>query len=1164
MKKRKTHDLIIRAMKFTMGQIVIALIFICSLYANDGAGQGVLDRTITINADNIEISKVIVLIKSQIDVKFVYSSKAIKATRKISVKAQDKKLGDFINDFFKPLGISYTVVNNKILLYNTSNNIAYSDSILNDIELLVNTIQSRIISGVVLDEKGTPLTGATVQLKSNKKIATRTDESGKFNLNILDESSVVLQISFVGFKTLEVTVRNEEPITVKLMLAEKEGEEVIVVGYGTQRKRDVTGSISRVSESSIKLTPVNSADQALQGRVAGVQVMQTSGAPGGAVQVRVRGVNSTAGGGANQPLYVVDGVPLFFNEGLNSLSVGNEGQSGGAGSNGASPLNTISPNDIESIEVLKDASATAIYGARAANGVVLITTKSGRVGKPQVSLNVTYGVQSIRKKIPMLNGKERTALLFEHRRNRGSAGNEVFDIWAVNPFLLPKGTDWQDEVFRSAPIANYNLAVNGGNERITYAISGDYMDQQGIVINTLAKRVGLRVNMDVRATDKLKFGTRTNISSQWDNSVVTDEFFQSELMNVLMNTPISPVRDANGNYTGRPNSVINEGMFIAGGANVVANLMERERTALRNRVITNIYGEYSILPSLKFKSSFGVDYLLTNLRNVNPYWVRGIDINQPVSVSQSRNLTFNWIAEQTLSFTKKFGEHAIDAVAGFSAQNINIQSMFASANGSLNNNLNQLSNNPTFSSIAGGESDQGLVSQFIRSNYSFKGKYLLTATVRRDGSSRFGGNNKYGIFPSASIGWRLSKEKFLENNKVINDLKIRASYGSTGNQEIGNFLFEPLMSGNTAVWGNSYVPGLVPARFPNPDIRWERNNQFDVGFDLSLWNSRVNITVDYYNKLTDGLLAPAPMSVISGVGNSFTTNIGKIRNSGFEFAINTDIIRGKDFTWNFDFNISTNKNEVVSLGDQPFINGQSIWRTGSFINRTQVGQPIGAFYLVQTAGQYLTWQEAATAPVYRIQSQPWFGPGDFIPVDQDKDGDIDDNDRVWSGSPFPDFFGGLTTSLQYKNWNLTVFAPFQHGNLIWNQPFLNATTFERNVWRSVYDNRWTPSNPTQTTSIPIPRNNNPIMAIPFYLQDGSFLRIRTISLSYDAPVSKIKFVKFSKIRLFVQANNFFVFTKYQGWDPEVNSFGSNVTTNGIDIGAYPQAKSVVFGLNLNF
>jgi TonB-linked SusC/RagA family outer membrane protein len=1020
--------------------------------------------------------------------------------------------------------------------------------------------QERSVKGKVTGDGGTPLVGASVLIKGTD-IGTTTNTAGDFSIKAPGRDAVLV-ISFIGYLPQEVPVGNSLSFSVQLRVDEsRRGEEIVVVGYGTQRRRDLTGAVSKISGETIRSTLVNSPDQAIQGRVAGVQVVQTSGAPGGAVQVRIRGVNSTAGGGANQPLYVVDGVPLLYVEGINSLSLGNEGSSGGSASNAASPLSTINPNDIESIEILKDASAAAIYGARAANGVVLLTTKSGRVGKPQVSLNVSYGIQTLRKKIPVLNAREYALSRQDHRRNRGSAGNEVYDIWTANPFLLPKGTDWQDELFVDAPIANYNVGVSGGSDRVTYSVSSDYMDQQGIVLNTFSRRTGIRVNMDVKATEKLKFGTRTNLSKQWENGIGTDEFFQSDLNSLTVNSPVGRVYDASGNFTGRPNAIIN-GTFW--GSNPVANVTERIRNADRNRIISNIYGEYSILSNLRFRSSLGVDYLFSDLRQVEPYWVRGVDINSPVRVSESRNSTYNWIAEQTLSYDKRFGEHQLNAVGGFSAQNIRIKTMFAAANGSVSNALNQLGNNPTFSSIAGGISDQGLVSQFLRANYSFKGRYLFTGTVRRDGSSRFGANYQYGYFPSASVAWRISEEAFLRDNKAISDLKLRASYGSTGNQEIGNFLYAALMGGTTAVFGNNYTPGLVPSRFQNEDIKWERNNQMDIGMDLSLFNNRLRLTMDYYDKRTNGLLAPAPMSVISGVGNSFITNIGEIRNSGFEFALNSDIIQGKSLTWNVDFNISTNRNEVVSLGSQPFINGVSIWRIGSYINRTEVGHPIGAFSLIQTNGQYLTWEEAATAPIYRIQSQPWFGPGDPRPVDQNKDGIIDDNDRVWSGSPFPDFYGGFTSTVNYRNWSFMVFAPFQSGNKIWNQPFLNATTFEGNVWRSVYENRWQPANPGVTTSIPIPRNNNPIMASPLYLQDGSFFRIRTISLGYQVPVASLKFMKLSNLRVFAQANNFFVFTNYQGWDPEVNSFGSNVTTNGVDIGAYPQAKSVVFGVNVGF
>ncbi|MCF1713714.1 TonB-dependent receptor [Flavihumibacter sp. RY-1] len=1142
--------------------MALTILFVGGLYAKEANSQGLLDKKFTVKASKIQIEDLLRSVSRQTTIKFSYSSSAIKSNRLVSYTAIEKKVGEFLNEFLSGYGIGYKIVNEQVILFplkEISINL-FNSAISPDAFGGVETIK-RIITGRVINDKGEPVSGATVTVKG-ESISVATDGNGNFSINAGSES-VVLLITSVGYKLYELSVpSNNSVVSVVLKADVRDLQDVLVVGYGTQRKRDVTGSVSRIGGEAIRSTPVNSPDQAIQGRVAGVQVMQTSGAPGGAVQVRVRGVNSTAGGGANQPLYVVDGVPLLFVEGINSLSVGNEGSSGGAASNGASPLNTISPNDIESIEVLKDASATAIYGSRAANGVVLITTKSGKSGKPQVGLNVSYGIQSLREKIPVLNARERAAILYEHRRNRGSAGNEVFDVWSVNPYLYPKGTDWQDEVFRNAPIANYNLSVTGGSDKITYSIGGDYMDQQGIVLNTYSKRAGMRVNLDVKATERLKFGTRTNLSYQWENGVATDEFFQGELNYLTVNSPLLPVYDAQGNFAGRPNNVINAGFF--GNSNIVANLKERTRRADRYRIISNLFGEYNFGGGLKFRTSLGVDYLFTQLRQVDPYWVRGVDINSPLRVLESSPKTFNWITEQTLTYDKRLGDHTINAVAGFSVQNIRVKTFAAAANGSVSNSLDQLSNNPTFSMISGGQSDQGLVSQFVRTNYAYKGKYLFTGTIRRDGSSRFGANNQYGIFPSFSLGWRLSQENFLMDSKVISDLKLRASYGSTGNQEIGNFLYAALMGGTTAVFGNSYTPGLAPTRFQNEDIQWERNNQFDIGLDLSLYNGRVNITMDYYDKRTKGLLASAPMSVISGVGNSLITNIGEIRNSGFEFALNTNIIEKKNFTWNLDFNIATNKNEVISLGSQPFINGVSVWRINSFINRTEVGQPIGAFYLVQTAGQYQTWQEAATAPTYRISNQPWFGPGDFIPVDQNKDGVIDDQDRVWSGSPFPDYFGGITNTFTYRNWSMAIFAPFQVGNKIWNQPFLNATTFEGNVWREVYDNRWQPSNPGVETSVPIPRNNNPIMAIPFYLQDGSFLRIRTISLGYELPVGRIKFVKLSRMKLYAQANNFFVFTKYKGWDPEVNSFGSNVTTNGLDVGAYPQARSVIFGANIAF
>ena len=1017
------------------------------------------------------------------------------------------------------------------------------------------------VRGRVTDAtSGEGLSGVSILLKGTTR-GTTTDATGAYQLAVSDQEAVLV-FSYVGYERQEIRVGNRTQLNISLKATDQNLNEVLVVGYGTQKKRDITGAVASVSAQQIRAVPVIGADQALQGRVSGVQVQQTSGAPGGAVQVRVRGVNSTAGGGANQPLYVVDGIPLTWNEGANSLSVGNEGSTGGAASNGASPLSSINPNDIESMEVLKDASATAIYGSRAANGVVLITTKAGKAGKTQINFDAYYGVQTLRRKIPVTNARERLSYVFEHRRNAGTRGNDVFDIWAVNPYLWDTNTDWQDAVFREAPMQNYSLSFNGGTEKVQFAASADYFNQQGIVLNTFSKRYSSRINLDLKATDWLRFGTRTALSYQRGNGLDTDEFFQSQLNYLTNFSPVGPIYDANGQFTGRPNTIINENLWVNGGSNQVANLLQRKRQSDRYRIISNFYGEVDLVKGLKFKSLLGVDYLFNELTSFNPVWQRGVDVNTTQNIFVSQPKTLNWLADQLLTYDRALGAHTINAIAGFSAQQFTQTSFGASAQGSPSPTLDQVSNMPTPTGAFGSSVPSALVSQFVRANYAFRDKYLLTATVRRDGSSRFGANYKYGIFPSASVGWRVSEEAFLKRVQAISELKLRVSYGSTGNQNIGDFLYSALMGGANAVWGNSVVTGVAPTRFENADIQWERNNQFDAGFDLSLFNGRLNVTADYYDKLTTGLLGPAPLSVISGVGNSYTTNIGQVRNRGVEFAVNSTLIDRGGFRWNVDFNIATNQNRVVSLGTQPFLNGASVWRVNGFINRTQVGQPIGGFFVVLEHGQYQTWSEAAEAPAIRIGTQPYYAPGDFKPVDQNGDRIIDDQDRVWYGSPFPKFFGGFANTISYKGLSVSVVANFQQGNLLWNQPRLQGSVFEGNVWRDSYENRWKPWDP-QPTTVPIARANNPLLPSNRFLDDASFLRLRTITLAYELPRSLTERLKLARVRVYGQANNWFTFTRYTGWDPEVNSFGSNVTTNGIDVGGYPIAKSLTFGLNLS-
>ncbi len=1155
-----------RIMRITFTQISLIIMLTGIAYAGDGYSQDMLNTNITLRLQEVPLREALRAMEEKTGLKFSYSQEFVQLDQKVSVNAKNDRLSRVLEKMLKPLQIQYELLGTQVLLKKAivrkpdSNTSASGVPAEGDTENTASATALTITGRVTSTDNSGGIPGVNVLLKGTSN-GTITGTDGSYSLTVPDGDGTLV-FSFIGYVTEEVPVGNRSVIDVTLVADIKTLNEVIVVGYGTQKKRDVTGAVASVSAAEIRQVPVLTPDQALQGRVSGVQVQQTSGAPGGAVQVRIRGVNSTGGSGANQPLYVVDGVPLVWNEGANSIGLGNEGSTGGASSNGSSPLAGINPNDIESIEVLKDASATAIYGARAANGVVLITTRSGKAGRTQLNFDAYYGVQSLRKKIPMTNARERMGLIFEHRRNAGTRGNDVFDIWAVNPYLYNyDGTDWQDELFRQAAMQNYSLSATGGTDKITFSTSADFMDQQGIVINTDARRYSGRANLDIKATDRLRFGTRTALSYTTDNRADTDEFFQSQLL--YPQSPLSPVRDANGNFTGRPNNVANGNLLHEGGGNTVANIMERERRSDRYRMISSLYAELDIAKGLSFKSMFGADLLFNDLRSRNPIWSRSIDINnnQQLTVSQPR--TFNWLAEQLLFYKRNFGVHNFDAVAGFSAQQFIEHFLFVSSQGSPSNALDQLGNMPSFvGTPSGGRTDNALVSQFVRLNYGLLDRYLFTATLRRDGSSRFGSNYKYGLFPSVSVGWRISEEPFIKDIVELPELKLRVSYGTTGNQNIGNFLYLPLMGGANTVWGNNVVNGTAPNRFENRDIQWERNKQFDAGIDLALFNGRLTLTADYYDKRTEGLLGAAPLSVISGVGNSFITNLGSISNRGFEFATNAVIIDRNSLRWSANFNIATNQNRVESLG-VPFINGANINRIGTNINRTEVGHPIGGFWVIQEQGQYQTWEEAGTAPRMAIgENRPYFAPGDLKPVDQNGDGIIDDQDRVWAGSPFPDFFGGFGTTLSFKGVSLDVIGNFQYGNLLWNQPRLQSETFEQNVWREHYNNRWLPSRPGVVTSIHAPRANHPLPVSDRYLEDASFLRIRTITLGYDLPTGLISKAKMSRARVYVQANNFLTFTKYTGWDPEVNSFGSNVTTNGVDIGAYPVPKTVMVGINL--
>lgn len=1163
----KLRNRLIRMTRWALCGFALQWLFAGLLLARESNAQeeSIYDIRVKASFQEKKLSQVLSILEKKTGFNFTYHNANVDLDRVITIEAnQFNNLGDLLAEISRQTGVQFSRINKNIHLSKLPE--AESPVVEAKEETEAPTVLIQITGTVTSVEDGQPLVGVSVLVKGTS-VGTTTDINGKYAINANEGD--VLQFRYVGYQLQEITVGAQTVIDVVLQPSVSQLNEVVVVGYGTQARRDVTGSISRVTSEQIRQFPVTSADQALQGRTAGVQVFQTNGAPGGAVQVRVRGVNSTAGGGANQPLYVIDGIPLAnYNENLFALNFGIEGSTGAPQSNAQSPLNTISPADIESIEVLKDASATAIYGARAANGVVLITTKTGK-GATRIELNTLYGIQSLRREIPMINSRERMLSIADHRRNNGTFGADDIDVFAANPFLYDDGTNWQREVFRQAPMSNTNLSISGAANKVSYMVSADYMAQDGIILNTYSNRASFRTNLDLTATNWLKVGTRTALSYQTDNMPKADATF-SGLGLILTLPPTMTVRDANGNFQGRVNNLVRGNIFGAAGFanlptfNYVAELIEEERRANRYRAISNVFAEISLLPNLSFRSVFGIDYMFGELRNFSPLWQRGVDRNPAMSVLESYPRTFGWVADQFLTYDKKFGVHSLNVVAGVSAQKNTERFITVVATGSASNALNLIGNQSSYTNLpSGGAVVASIASQFIRANYSYKDRYLFTGTVRRDGSSRFGPNYKYGFFPSASAGWRISEENFMKDITFIDDLKLRASYGVTGNQNIGDFLYVGLASANRAVFGDALVTGVAPTRFDNFDIQWEKNKQLDIGFELSVLKGRLNFVVDYYRKRTDGLLAPFPISAISGVGTSVIRNIGIIDNRGIEFSTNAILVDKNDFRWSFDFNISTLHNEVVSLGVLPWINGVNIGRISNWMNRTQPGYPIGAFFALQIDGMYTSWEEAARAATYRAGvNVPYFVPGDFRLVDKNGDGIIDDNDRSFVGSPFPDYFGGMSTNLSYKNFTLNVQAAYQYGNLILNYPRLLGAQGESHMLREEYENRYRVREPNVQTSTAILRVGKPITPSTEFLEDGSFFRIRSISLSYDFPSNILKHLRISRLRMYAQANNFFVFTRYKGWDPEVSSFGSTVTTNGIDLGAYPQAKAVVLGLNL--
>ncbi len=980
------------------------------------------------------------------------------------------------------------------------------------------------VRGKVLDEAGAAMAGVSVVVRGTNN-GTVTDTDGSFTLPDVP-TDATLEFSFIGYETISIPVNGNNPINITLQIDDETLEEVVVVGYGTQRKSDVTGSLSSVSSREIKSVPATGVGQALQGRAAGVQVTTSSNAPGGGVSIRIRGGNSINAG--NEPLYVIDGFPVYNENGSN-----------------------LNPNEIESIEILKDASATAIYGSRGANGVVMITTKRGKAGQNRIDFESYYGMQEVQNTIPMLNATEYAQLVNDAQTNAGRAA--IFTPEQVAGF--GEGTNWQNEIFQNAPIQNYQLTFSGGSDKTRYAISGNFFQQEGVIMESEYSRASVRVNLDQKISNRFNISTNLNFIRAVNNAVPTDAdggTGGTVVYGALNFSPTQPVYNADGTLT-----VFNTPGRIQIGS-PVAQAIGTDNRIMGSRLIGNFFADYNILQGLTLRVSVGAD---VNYSKNADYISRLTTVGTSASGrgTITNNQTNTWLNENTLTYVKSLNDvHNFTILAGYTMQGSRFESVRAAAQGFANDILGfeNLGSGSTVLTPASSASEWQLNSYIGRVNYDFNNKYLLTATVRADGSSRFGEGNKWAVFPSASVAWRVTQEDFLRNNDLLSDLKIRASYGLSGNQEIGTYQSLAALATQNANFGNVVSIGIGPSRVANPDLKWETTAQANVGIDLGLFKNRLSITADYYEKETTDLLLSVPLPFTSGYASALQ-NLGSVQNKGFELGINSTNVTGA-FTWTTNFNIATNETEVLNLGTQTeFLAGESsghLQLPNSGIVR--VGEPIGVFYGYVTTGIFQNQAEVDAS------AQKTLKPGDRRYVDQNGDGTINAADRVILGQAQPKIFGGLTNTFSFAGFELSVFLQGVSGNSILNinRFELESLTGVSNQSRATLD-RWTPSNPSNT----IPRANavnNPYVISSRQVEDGSYLRIKNINLSYSLPTSLLKSIRMNSLKIYVSAQNYFTFTDYSGYDPEVNRFGQSTLSQGIDYGSYPNNRILLFGLNV--
>lgn len=1131
------------------------------LIASDGKAQvrSIEEVKVNLSLTNANVERAFKELEKNTEYNFVFASREIRNLPNINLESRGKTMYEVLIDIASQTDLSFKQVNE---------NIHVKIARKKDSGVMIIAEDFILITGTVRDNLGEPFPGVTITVEGTSQ-GTVTDIEGNYSIDVPEGG--ILVFSFIGFERQRIVVGNSSIINVSLNEDAKILGEVVVVGYGTQDRRSVTGAISSLKSEDINLLPLASFDQAMQGRMAGVQVTQSSGAPGGAVTVRVRGFGSISA--SNEPLYVIDGFPFD--------AEANQGNTGFSASQfSVNPLSTIDPNDIESIDVLKDAAAAAIYGSRGANGVVIITTKRGKKGSPIIDFGHYTGWQTATNLPNLMNAREYNEMMVEARNwawvdgdPAGRTFSDADDIrpgnLRVSPFMQEPlaDTDWQEEIFRTAMMSNYNLSIRGGNDNINYAITGGFFNQDGIIRSSGFKRYNLRANVEIKATERLNIGFNFSPSLSMHDRVRTEatgNFVQGSVIHTAISArPSFPVYNEDGSlFNHRANGTP---PFLSNPLFITDEL--REDVEIQ-RIFTNIYGEGKITDDITFKVLLGTDINnVTNLQFVprSPNW-------PPFEAQAGRAYSFqsqslSWLNENTITYNKKINDHEFSVLGGFTLQEFKINRMDASSQNFANNAVETIGAGTVITSASQRNEEWSLVSYLARTTYNYRDKYLFTGTVRTDGSSRFGTNTKYGLFPSASLGWRFTEESFLPENNILSDGKFRVSYGISGNNTIGNYSRFALLGNTRYVLGpnQQVVAGLSPGSIANDDLGWETSEQFNIGTDLFFAKNRIRLLADYYIKNTKDLLLNVPVPVATGFTNAIS-NVGEVRNWGWEFMLNTVNTDGK-FRWTTDLNISFNKNRIVSLGGAGeggvlFLE-PPIFGIGQILKNAE-GQPFSQLFGLMTDGIFQNEEDIAQ----NGSAQPFARPGDIRYVDLNNDGIIDANDRVVIGNPLPNFFYGINNQFSYKNFELVVFLQGVHGGDILNvnrqvgaslAGTANQLQEATDRWRSP-ESRGNGFHPRANFN---DRNGNSLVS-DRWIEDGSFLRVKNVTIAYNFSPKLLRSAKIKNARIYAQGTNLFTFTKYTGFDPEVSFSNNNPLLQGLDWSVYPLNRNFTLGVNLSF